>query len=143
MNNFFCISCINSNHFHVNLTLLYLRFIINVMHKQLFSASLHHILPLPSDIFPSIWPPDANQLMQEHHFSAFLHQFPDLLRWPELEIRSKLRLLSGGNDVVPRDEESRLLTGVQHHVQPTEASAGPNDVVPRDEKSRLCDMLPL
>ena len=31
----------------------------------------------------------------------------------------------------------KALTGVKHHVQPTECPAEPGDVVPRDERSRL------
>ena len=43
---------------------------------------------------------------------------------------------SESNDVVPRDEGSRLLTRVKHHVHPDEGSSESNDVVPRDEKSK-------
>ena len=59
-----------------------------LMHEHPFFCSMHHFLPLPPDIGPFICSAAAkraNQLMQEHYFSAFLHQFPDLHRRPGLE----------------------------------------------------------
>ena len=59
-----------------------------LMHEHSFFCSMHHFLPLPSGIGPFICSAAAkraNQLMQEHYFSAFLHQFPDLHRRPGLK----------------------------------------------------------
>jgi|GEM_PF-2578683 len=44
---------------------------------------------------------------------------------------------SGAGDVVPRDEGSRHLAGVKHHVGAAECPVVAGDVVPRDERSRL------
>ena len=52
-----------------------------LMHEHSFFCSMHHFLSLPPDIRPFICSAAANranQLMQEHYFSVFLHQFPDL-----------------------------------------------------------------
>ena len=59
-----------------------------LMHEYSIFCSMHHFLPLPPDISPFICSAAANranQLMQEHYFSVFLHQFPDLHRRPESE----------------------------------------------------------
>ena len=59
-----------------------------LMHEHTFFHSMHHFLSLPPDISPFICSAaanQANQLMQEHYFLAFLHQFPDLHRRPGLE----------------------------------------------------------
>ena len=59
-----------------------------LMHEYPFFCSMHHFLPLPPEIVPFICSAAAkraNQLMQEHYFSVFLHQFPDLYRRPGLK----------------------------------------------------------
>ena len=59
-----------------------------LMHEHSFFCSMHHFLPLPPGIGPFICSAAAkraNQLMQEHYFSAFLHQFPDFYRRPGLK----------------------------------------------------------
>ena len=47
------------------------------MHKHLFSAFLHHILPFSPGLFPLIDPATASQLMHDSLFLVFMHQFPD------------------------------------------------------------------
>ena len=47
----FSIPCITSNHFYTIFLLLYFQPGIKVMHKQLFSAFRHHILPFPPASF--------------------------------------------------------------------------------------------
>ena len=47
----FSIPCITSNHFYTIFLLFYFQPGIKVMHKQLFSAFRHHILPFPPASF--------------------------------------------------------------------------------------------
>ena len=59
-----------------------------LMHEYSIFCSMHHFLSLSPDIRPFIClaaTNRANQLMQEHCFSVFLHQFPDLHQRPGSE----------------------------------------------------------
>lgn len=94
----FSIPCITSNHFYVIFLLLYFHLGIKVMHKQLFSAFRHHILPFSPGLFPLIDPATASQLMHEPLFLVFMHQFPDFA--PAARIR-----------LGPRLEEKRCTKG--------------------------------
>lgn len=60
------------------------------MHKHLFSAFLHHILPFSPGLFPLIDPAAASQLMHDSLFLVFMHQFPDFA--PAARIRLGPRL---------------------------------------------------
>ena len=55
------------------------------MHTQLFSVFLHHSIPLPTVILPLSCPAARKELMHEHLFSAFLHQFSDFYPRSELD----------------------------------------------------------
>ena len=65
------------------------------MYELRFSASQHHIPPLPLGHSTLINPAAAEKVMQEPHFGAFLHHFPPIPgKRPELEVRAGFGPLS-------------------------------------------------
>ena len=65
------------------------------MYELRFSASQHHIPPLPLGYSTLINPAAAEKVMQEPHFGAFLHHFSPIPgKRPELEVRAEFGLLS-------------------------------------------------
>lgn len=71
----FSISMHHSNHFYTSFLLLWLHLSEKVMYESLFSASMHHIPPVPPSISSQSTQRPRGKVMQEPLFGAFLHHF--------------------------------------------------------------------
>ena len=91
------------------------------MYELRFSASQHHIPPVPLGHSTLINPAAAEKVMQEPLFGAFLHHFSPIPRKrPELEVRRTRsractqvheRIESGRTASGPRSDEKRCTKG--------------------------------